>query len=563
MSPEQSQYIWRKTIPHIEVGMGSGVFTSVIALLSTAHHDKSSSAPSLVFSRVVDLQDVDTKVVPLYLYRKDPDQHFQFQFSRPSSYLTFTTSSQAEAGMESSTSQLTADRSSTELLRDGLQTDLAGLSADPFFKEGHISLTAAIECPLVEGGRWFHFRPKTAIPVGSTYLSLPEQALWISARVAFHKSSSFPSGVRNRRNTKTYRQGKSFCFDASISATTPRYCIWKCMAADSELVHRLLFLAAESPRHESKKESRMFSPVKGNEWGKRSCQPLDRSIGGKALNEKMRRLYPLGNHLTLFKMSSCATRSLKAESGTDPIERQDTNVGDWLGTVTVEVDPTLLMERLSISYLVKEADVAMAKLMAEIQELMDRVKELDKEIQSLETKSKLKKDVAGATLIYSLPTSPCAIVQIDRVRYYESRYYRIGIWRYTTSLPVGQAVVRFKGIGHSRNAYTTRVAREPNRGRGSPLPSLVAMFTTAAVAEHPPVIQKGGLVIYSYAPSFFEPFGMYCPLTIDQIHQTEKLQFRTAAESSDLSTKGFVEFLWIALGKSTKARQIDRLLSRC
>lgn len=61
--------------------------------------------------------------------------------------------------------------------------------------------------------------------------------------------------------------------------------------------------------------------------------------------------------------------------------------------------------------------------------------------------------------------------------------------------------------------------------------------------------QKGGLVIYSYAPSFFEPFGMYCPLTIDQIHQTEKLQFRTAAESSDLSTKGFVEFLWIALGE--------------
>lgn len=29
MSPEQSQYIWRKTIPHIEVGMGSGVFTSI------------------------------------------------------------------------------------------------------------------------------------------------------------------------------------------------------------------------------------------------------------------------------------------------------------------------------------------------------------------------------------------------------------------------------------------------------------------------------------------------------------------------------------------------------
>ena len=59
----------------------------------------------------------------------------------------------------------------------------------------------------------------------------------------------------------------------------------------------------------------------------------------------------------------------------------------------------------------------------------------------------------------------------------------------------------------------------------------------------------GWLVIYSYAPSFFEPFGMYCPLTIDQIHQTEKFQFRTAAESSDLSTKGFVGFLWIALGE--------------
>ena len=55
-------------------------------------------------------------------------------------------------------------------------------------------------------------------------------------------------------------------------------------------------------------------------------------------------------------------------------------------------------------------------------------------------------------------------------------------------------------------------------------------------------------ILLSYLP-FFEPFGMYCPLTIDQIHQTEKLQFRTAAESSDLSTKGFVEFLWIALGE--------------
>ena len=26
MSPDQDQYIWRKTISHIEVGMGSGVF---------------------------------------------------------------------------------------------------------------------------------------------------------------------------------------------------------------------------------------------------------------------------------------------------------------------------------------------------------------------------------------------------------------------------------------------------------------------------------------------------------------------------------------------------------
>ncbi|CAK9168362.1 unnamed protein product [Ilex paraguariensis] len=37
------------------------------------------------------------------------------------------------------------------------------------------------------------------------------------------------------------------------------------------------------------------------------------------------------------------------------------------------------------------------QLNKEIQELMDRVKELDKEIQSLETKSKLKKDVAVFT----------------------------------------------------------------------------------------------------------------------------------------------------------------------
>lgn len=27
-SPEQFKYIWRETIPHIEVGMGSGLFTS-------------------------------------------------------------------------------------------------------------------------------------------------------------------------------------------------------------------------------------------------------------------------------------------------------------------------------------------------------------------------------------------------------------------------------------------------------------------------------------------------------------------------------------------------------
>lgn len=36
------------------------------------------------------------------------------------------------------------------------------------------------------------------------------------------------------------------------------------------------------------------------------------------------------------------------------------------------------------------------QLNKEIQEWMDRAKELDKEIQSLETQSKLKKDVAGA-----------------------------------------------------------------------------------------------------------------------------------------------------------------------
>ena len=32
MSPEKSQYIWRKTIPQIEVGMGSGVSRLAISL---------------------------------------------------------------------------------------------------------------------------------------------------------------------------------------------------------------------------------------------------------------------------------------------------------------------------------------------------------------------------------------------------------------------------------------------------------------------------------------------------------------------------------------------------
>ncbi|KAJ0078399.1 hypothetical protein Patl1_36873 [Pistacia atlantica] len=32
MCPEQSQYIWRKTIPQIEVRMGSGVFMSHLSV---------------------------------------------------------------------------------------------------------------------------------------------------------------------------------------------------------------------------------------------------------------------------------------------------------------------------------------------------------------------------------------------------------------------------------------------------------------------------------------------------------------------------------------------------
>jgi len=44
---------------------------------------------------------------------------------------------------------------------------------------------------------------------------------------------------------------------------------------------------------------------------------------------------------------------------------------------------------------------------------------------------------------------------------------------------------------------------------------------------------------------FFEPFGMYCPLKIRSTGR--ETQFRTAAESSDLSKKGFYEFLVIAL----------------
>jgi len=54
--------------------------------------------------------------------------------------------------------------------------------------------------------------------------------------------------------------------------------------------------------------------------------------------------------------------------------------------------------------------------------------------------------------------------------------------------------------------------------------------------------------IPSYAPSFFEPFGMYCPLTIDQIHQTRKsIPHCCSVVGLILSTKGFLSFLWIAL----------------
>jgi len=44
-------------------------------------------------------------------------------------------------------------------------------------------------------------------------------------------------------------------------------------------------------------------------------------------------------------------------------------------------------------------------------------------------------------------------------------------------------------------------------------------------------------------------------LTINIIH-VELNQFRTAAESLDLSTKEPMEFLWIVFGKSTKARRL-------
>ncbi|KAK4391827.1 Serine/threonine-protein kinase CBK1 [Sesamum angolense] len=42
-------------------------------------------------------------------------------------------------------------------------------------------------------------------------------------------------------------------------------------------------------------------------------------------------------------------------------------------------------------------------------------------------------------------------------------------------------------LSHSLPLLSERLAREPNHGRESPLPSLVARFTTASVAEHPPL----------------------------------------------------------------------------
>lgn len=54
----------------------------------------------------------------------------------------------------------------------------------------------------------------------------------------------------------------------------------------------------------------------------------------------------------------------------------------------------------------------------------------------------------------------------------------------------------------------TKVLKEVNNFVTLPAASLMFLGYT------------GGLVIYSNARSFFEPFGMYCPLTIDQIHRT-------------------------------------------
>ena len=48
MSPEQSQYIWRKTIPHIEVGMGSGVI-SCLALWPRGNGASESAFPTKEF----------------------------------------------------------------------------------------------------------------------------------------------------------------------------------------------------------------------------------------------------------------------------------------------------------------------------------------------------------------------------------------------------------------------------------------------------------------------------------------------------------------------------------
>jgi len=75
---------------------------------------------------------------------------------------------------------------------------------------------------------------------------------------------------------------------------------------------------------------------------------------------------------------------------------------------------------------------------------------------------------------------------------------------------------------------------------------------------------RGGLVIYR--AFHLRTFWYVLPAPSLYLRSTgRESPFRTAAESSDLSTSGILgisvfELRW---GKSTKARQIDRLLSRC